>query len=773
MHLQLKRLAILAAVALRASGSFTACAPITQYASQVSHVSDTSYPNGLDINYTNRGFASVANGGYALNSNGYDIVFASDSAGANLLSWDPLLPYSSTTGQIATHVAIALSPSQNTVFYVCAGNPAITTFQGGATGAAWSADYAAVYHLGTGAAISGADATANANSSTSTSGTVESFNGILGGAAYFLPNAYLSIPDSTSLNPANVSFAMWINPASTQNQFANPINKGSHSSAPFGRYYIQLNNNNASPFTGNQCVMGMSDTTTVTVALTINNTAPSGSGGNYTVWQHVACTYNATSGVLTGYVNGVSQGTATASGSKTLFTATTALTLGDTAAFTGNSYKAYIDEVHIWNTVRTADEIVTEYNNGAPMYNASPVAFFSVGAWSNSLYAFGTNTFPFFYNDQYTGANFWPSTFMCARGDTWYSAWASGGTQYISFNDGQGFSPSGGIGSGGGGCEQGSGFGANIGFATIDASLQAGTNVNCMTSAGYASQTNTGGWTDNATWKSTGVLAINDGATTTGTYWAVQRQLDSSPWTPSNASIMFSADGGVTWCAPGHTGGSCNTNGDAPAANTGEFNANFLLLAFLEYEQGATGALSVDCNPSYIYAYGGNSTYTSWILGRVARGTNLQTAANWTFYTGAVGGNPCSSGNWSSSSSGATTLLSFAGGGINFVPALIYISGYGYVLASNDQSNDVLFYSAATNTGPWKLQYFEPSAVNGGPYNFTQPMLASLQTVPNGYAVQVVTGGSYTRDTNNTSTPYSPYFRTLTITNGPNTWLLQ
>lgn len=90
-----------------------------------------------------------------------------------------------------------------------------------------------------------------------------------------------------------------------------------------------------------------------------------------------------------------------------------------------------------------------------------------------------------------------------------------------------------------------------------------------------------------------------------------------------------------------------------------------------------------------------------------------------------------------------------------------------------DTSNNIYLYTAPTNTGPWSLQYFETGASNGGPYAFPQPLLSTLTSITGGYRIELVMTGNYSRDTNNSSTPYSPYFRLLTITNGPTAWAVQ
>ena len=353
---------------------------------------------------------------------------------------------------------------------------------------------------------------------------------------------------------------------------------------------------------------------------------------------------------------------------------------------------------------------------------------------------------PFFPNDQYTGANGWPDNGYHTSGDTFYRAWRSDGVLNISWNDGNGFSnPT-------GGCS------ANMGLGTLSADLSQGTVVNCMASMGPKIGYGYGICSSAETWKSAGMIYVNDGSTPTGLYWSAHCMHNGVPWTPAKETIMYSPDNGVTWCQPGHTGAQCNVNGDVPTTGTGEFNTNFFDIQFVQYEKGATGALTTDCQNSYIYAYGGSSDFTTYILGRFARGTNPQVAANWTFFHGAAGADACASGNWQNSSTGATTLLASTGGGINFMPSIVYIQGYGYLTAQNDFNNGLSFLTSQRVTGPWVPQLYE-AQIPGNSYNFATPLLSTVS----GNTIEVMMGGSYLRDTGTGSTPYSPYFRKLTL----------
>lgn len=355
------------------------------------------------------------------------------------------------------------------------------------------------------------------------------------------------------------------------------------------------------------------------------------------------------------------------------------------------------------------------------------------------------------YNDQYSTTG--RSTF----GDSGVTAWAANGTVYRTFGDGYGFGPS--------GCNNGNG-GANliVGAFSGTAPYLNGANINCMTSMGAQTQVNAGGWGDGLDWKPTGLMAVSDGQTAAGLYMWVARTVAAVPFNQSNSSLMYSPDGGVTWCAPGHTGSQCNTNGDAPAAGTWMFPQG--PIRFVEYEKGASGAITQDGNQSYIYCYAGQSVpgyLWNFVLMRAPRGSSLQSASSWQFYVGAIGGNVATSGNWSASASSATALYS---GGLTD-GAVAWIPGYGYLLpaqaASNTGNAGLVFSSSPTLTGPWAVVFTEPP-IAGVDYGFPGVDLSSLVIAGNTATANVMFDGSYLYlSSSPTSNEYSLFWRQVTI----------
>ena len=330
-------------------------------------------------------------------------------------------------------------------------------------------------------------------------------------------------------------------------------------------------------------------------------------------------------------------------------------------------------------------------------------------------------------------------------GDSGQTAWAADGTVYQTFGDGTGFNA---------GCP---GSNLLVGKFTGSAPFLTGTNLNCMSSFGTQSQVNSGGWTDGKDWKPGGMQYVADGMTATGLYLWVERDLAVSPFTYSNPFLMYSPDGGATWCAPGDS--TCLASGDAPAPG-GSMFPDLAIVRFVQFEKGATGAIAFDGNASYLYciAMRGALPYSELLM-RVARGSNLQSATSWQFYNGPIGGDITASANWSTSDSGATVLLTGNDGQVTYIP------GFGYLKTDTySAANDLEFYSAPTLTGPWTGVFYE-GPVNPPLYGFPGIDLSSLSVTGRTATANVSFQGSYLDQTNNPATnQYSQFWRKMTLT---------
>jgi len=159
-------------------------------------------------------FATTANGGRIINTCTQtvgnnatpvpcDLIFTSDAAGTQLLSWE-FDSWTPTTGAVNIWVN-APNLANGTVIYAWYGQPSVTTLQT-TPSSTWSSSFQAVYHMKenpAGAAPQLNDSTANGNSATM-NGTVlanQQQPGEIGGSINFEGNTWASLA-----NPANFSF---------------------------------------------------------------------------------------------------------------------------------------------------------------------------------------------------------------------------------------------------------------------------------------------------------------------------------------------------------------------------------------------------------------------------------------------------------------------------------------------------------------------------------------------------------------------------------------
>ena len=158
--------------------------------------------------FGNASFATVANGGRLTNSSGYDLIFATDTAGASPLTFElEENSYNATTGAGLWWVRIPFpSTSSNTVFYVVYGNPAISTYQGNTNGT-WGTDYTAVIHFN--ASGTQIDSTSDGNNLTGSGGSPAFSTGLLGLAFQGNGSSYAYGSSVTLPTDGPVAFSAW------------------------------------------------------------------------------------------------------------------------------------------------------------------------------------------------------------------------------------------------------------------------------------------------------------------------------------------------------------------------------------------------------------------------------------------------------------------------------------------------------------------------------------------------------------------------------------
>ncbi len=298
---------------------------------------------------------TISNGGHVNNSNGYDIVFYSDSGYTSIMNWEMEF-YDGVNGIVIAWVKVGtVSHTSDTVFYMKYGDTAISTFQGGSIGAAWNSAYKGVWHLGNGSTLSALDSTSNGNNGTITTPTAAS--GQIDGAALFGGSDYIEIP-SAPVSGYPLTFEAWTNCTTTSgdNVIMSLVNKGA-----LEEYWVGwFNGSLRSVIQGS----GLND-----IIL---------SGVSISGWHHVVATFASASSFILYYDGanvGNNFGAPTPSGIDRLY-------IGGLFYNTSNFYGGFngkIDEARISNVARGDDWILTSYNNQNAPGNVGSGNFLTYG----------------------------------------------------------------------------------------------------------------------------------------------------------------------------------------------------------------------------------------------------------------------------------------------------------------------------------------------------------------------------------------------------------
>ena len=310
---------------------------------------------------------TTPNGGHVATTNGYDILFFSDSGETTLLNWEMEF-YDGVTGTLIAWVKIpTVSSSTDTVFYMQYGNVLVTTFRGGAAGSAWNSSYRGVWHFPDGTILSAADATTNANTGSITAAVAST--GIIDGGAVFAGSSHIAIPNSTNYDSVTGTWSIWFNTSQSVSGVYPVImaraSSGSQNGITIslegtvGCIFIQIY---GTSFSGYEA-----DNASIAPIAAYND-------GN---WHYVVFTFDGTNAPVL-YVDGAATTYSGASPSSWSFNAQEVRTGKTLDPFWGQ-YEGMLDEMHILNTELSADWITTEYNNQSDPGNIGVAGFMTYG----------------------------------------------------------------------------------------------------------------------------------------------------------------------------------------------------------------------------------------------------------------------------------------------------------------------------------------------------------------------------------------------------------
>jgi len=293
----------------------------------------TAYPVLLSATVAN--WATIANGGVLTSSSGYDLRPFSDSALTTALTFQ-LIYYSATTGQVVMRIQMNVSASVDTVYYVGAGNSALTT--DGSSTSTWNSNYVAAYELGDGTTLNLNDLTSNGRNLTNSGLTAVA--GVVRGGAHDNGSSYARVSTAGYLGAG--SLECWFRRTATGS--TGTILSYSASSVPTERgYFLQ--------FVGTIVrILSGDGTTFQQVTASTNDTN----------WHYLAGSFTGTTGVLV-----LDGAVTTGSANTTLGANMDSINLASnyTSAGADGQEPGDIDQPKISNVARSSSWFITTYNN--------------------------------------------------------------------------------------------------------------------------------------------------------------------------------------------------------------------------------------------------------------------------------------------------------------------------------------------------------------------------------------------------------------------------
>ena len=188
------------------------------------------------------------------------------------------------------------------------------------------------------------------------SGTIPPNDGTVYGADYvdspmgqalsFGGSDYVYVPDSESLDITRATLEAWIKPSmSTQTGCARIVFKGTNS--PFKPLYFLAYDGSGTRMRMVVFIGGCGLRKTAISATALTDTEK---------WYHIAGTYDGEEVKI--YIDGFLEGTTSAPGDVDIDTGSEDLGIGRNTEINSYGYKGLIDEVRIWNTALTADQLI-------------------------------------------------------------------------------------------------------------------------------------------------------------------------------------------------------------------------------------------------------------------------------------------------------------------------------------------------------------------------------------------------------------------------------
>ena len=316
----------------------------------------TNFPVLIDI--TDTDLVSAANGGLVQDDNGWDIVFTSTSAPTTQLNHE-IEDFDATTGRIVAWVQVpSLNTSADNTFYICFGDPLITTDP--STTATWDpAAYLAVYHF---KEDDNLDEATDQRMDAINNGSVNT-GGLIGNAQDFQSADNVDFINLSSVDVVGsaITLSAWVNPRSLGNPDASIIHRGRRiSSVNYSVWMLGTHNSGQLQFRMINNVPAQLNYQPVVTSLTTGS------------WQYTTAIYDGTTMNLADNGQMVGGGRAETNPIASGF---------DMHVIVGNApsnfnvrqpFDGTIDEVRIQRVARSQGWLETEYNN-----QLNPTSFYT------------------------------------------------------------------------------------------------------------------------------------------------------------------------------------------------------------------------------------------------------------------------------------------------------------------------------------------------------------------------------------------------------------
>jgi len=196
------------------------------------------------------------------------------------------------------------------------------------------------------------------------------------GLEFATASDYVSLGTTTAVQPSQLTFTTWVKRTEDWSNQIMVLFWGKETWNQNG-FYLQVDDNSAGPGTGRALVLGVNGENWVITQGDVNTLYP------LNEWVHVAASFDSANGNAAFYVNGIRRTTTVINSPSTISTSGGDKRIGSDGAY---SVKGQMDNVRIYDYIRTPAQIAWEYNKGAPVahYKMDECSGTTMNNWGSS-----------------------------------------------------------------------------------------------------------------------------------------------------------------------------------------------------------------------------------------------------------------------------------------------------------------------------------------------------------------------------------------------------